>query len=157
MDWRTFDFGATEVRLLAPPDAEFDEQPGLPEGMRNLTWSSGEAGYFGVAAGAFDVEGVLSAEGVRVDSDQPTALAGLPGRRVAYRVERHAPRRREEGPDGRPETRPERTWTEIGDLVFVPGADGANVRVGYRVDADDAALRETFARMLDRVEVRRDG
>ncbi len=150
MDWQTFDFGETEVRVLAPPDAEFDEQGGLPEGMRNLTWSPREAGFFGVAAGPFSVDTVIAADGVRVDSDEETALAGVPGRRVAYRVQRHAPRRQDESG-----WQPERTWTEVGDLLFVPG-DEQNVRVGYRVDADDAELRETFARMLDRVEVRRD-
>ena len=150
MDWQTFDFGDTEVRVLAPPDAEFDEQDGLPEGMHNLTWSPRDAGFFGVAAGPFTVDGVLSGDGVSVDSDAETALAGLPGRRVAYRVARHQPRRQDESG-----WQPERTWTEVGDLLFVPGAD-QNVRVGYRVDENDAELRETFARMLDRVEVRRD-
>ncbi len=150
MDWHTFEFGGTEVRVLAPPDAEFDEQAGLPDGMHNLTWSPRKAGFFGVAAGPFTVDTVIAADGVRVDSDEDTALAGVPGRRVAYRVQRHAPRRREESG-----WQPERTWTEVGDLLFVPG-DEQNVRVGYRVDEDDAELRETFARMLDRVEVRRD-
>jgi hypothetical protein len=150
MDWQTFDFGDTEVRVLAPPDAEFDEQSGLPEGMHNLTWSPRDAGFFGVAAGPFTVEGVLGGDGVRVDSDEETALAGLPGRRVAYRVERHQPRRQEESG-----WKPERSWTEVGDLLFVPG-DDHNVRIGYRVDENDTELRETFARMLDRVEVRRD-
>jgi hypothetical protein len=149
MDWQTFDFGETEVRVLAPAEAEFDEQAGLPEGMRNLTWSPRDAGFFGVAAGPFTVDGVISADGVRVDSDEETALAGLPGRRVAYRVERHRPRRLQESG-----WQPERTWTEVGDVLFVPGED-QNVRIGYRVDENDAELRETFARMLDRVEVRR--
>ena len=96
MDWQTFEFGETEVRVLAPADAEFDEQAGLPEGMHNLTWSPRTAGFFGVAAGPFTVDGVIAGDGVRVDSDEETALAGVPGRRVAYRVERHAPRPREE-------------------------------------------------------------
>jgi hypothetical protein len=65
-------------------------------------------------------------------------------------VARHQPRRQDESG-----WQPERTWTEVGDLLFVPGED-QNVRVGYRVDENDAELRETFARMLDRVEVRRD-
>ena len=150
MDWQTFDFGETEVRVLAPADAEFDEQNGLPEGMHNLIWSPRDAGFFGVAAGPFTVDGVIAGDGVRVESDEETALAGLPGRRVAYRIDRHQPRRQE--PSG---WQPERTWTEVGDLLFVPGEE-QNVRVGYRVDEKDAELRETFARMLDRVEVRRD-
>jgi hypothetical protein len=150
MDWQTFEFGDTEVRVLAPADAEFDEQDGLPEGMHNLTWSPRDAGFFGVAAGSFTVDGVLGGDGVRVDSDEETGLAGLPGRRVAYRVERHRPRRQDESG-----WLPERTWTEVGDLLFVPG-DDQNVRIGYRVDENDTELRETFARMLDRVEVRRD-
>jgi hypothetical protein len=149
MDWQTFDFGETEVRVLAPADAEFDEQDGLPEGTRNLTWSPRKAGFFGVAAGPFSVDGVLAGDGVSVDSDEETALAGLPGRRVGYRVQRHQPRRQDESG-----WLPERSWTEVGDLLFVPGED-QNVRVGYRVDENDAELRETFARMLDRVEVRR--
>ena len=49
MDWQTFDFGETEVRVLAPADAEFDEQNGLPEGMHNLIWSPRDAGFFGVS------------------------------------------------------------------------------------------------------------
>jgi hypothetical protein len=150
MDWQTFDFGETEVRVLAPAEAEFDEQAGLPDGSHNLTWSPREAGFFGVAAGPFTVDGVIAGDGVRVESDEETALAGLPGRRVAYRIDRHQPRRQE--PSG---WLPERTWTEVGDLLFVPGEE-QNVRVGYRVDEKDAELRETFARMLDRVEVRRD-
>src|SRR4029079_822541 len=114
-------------------------------------WSPRDAGFFGVAAGPFSVDGVLSGDGVSVEVDEETALARPPGRRVAYRVERHQPRRQEESG-----WRPERSWTEVGDLLFVPGDDDQNVRVGYRVDENDAGLRETFARMLDRVEVRRD-
>ena len=150
MDWQTFDFGETEVRVLAPPDAEFDEQDGLPEGMRNLTWAPATPGSSASRRARSPSTACSRGDGVRVDSDEETALAGLPGRRVAYRVERHQPRRQDESG-----WQPERTWTEVGDLLFVPG-DEQNVRVGYRVDEQDAELRETFARMLDRVEVRRD-
>ncbi len=153
MDWHTFQLGGTEVRVLAPEGAEFSEQDGLPEGTRNITWSPRDAGFFGVAAGSspgFTADGLVARADVRVDSDAPAALAGVAGRRVAFRTVRRLPRRREAGGV----SAPERTWTELGDLLFVEG-DGAHVRVGYRVDEDDGELRGLFARMLDRVEVTR--
>jgi hypothetical protein len=155
MDWHTFELGGTVVRVLAPEGAEFVEQDGLSDGTRSVTWSPRDEGFFGVAAGSsagFTADGLLARPDVRVESDWTTGLAGVPGRRVAFRIARHLPRRREEGGV----SAPERTWTELGDLLFVEG-DGVHLRVGYRVDERDGELRETFARMLDRVEVRRDG
>ena len=155
MQWRTFELGDTEVRLQAPAGAEFLEQAGLGDDTRSITWSPRAAGFFGVAAGSspgFTADALLERDDVSVSSDEQTALNGLSGRRVAFSVSRHEPRTRDEAG-----WLPERTWTELGDLLFIPG-DDRNVRVGYRVDEDDGELRETFARMLDRVEVaRRDG
>lgn len=153
MDWHTFELGGTEVRVPAPEGAEFERHDGV------ATWSPDRAaGFFSVGSGAtpgFTADGLLAGarergEEVSVESDERTAH---PGRRVAYRVARSLPRRLEAGPDGRAVSVPERAWTEVSDLLFVNGG----VRVGYRVDERATAVRETFARMLDAVEVvRRD-
>ena len=151
---QTFELAETTVTVPLPDGAEFGDLDGLPEGERHLTWTAAPGAFFMVSAGpgaGYTPEGMLSGEGLSVDSDAPAPLAGPHARRVAFRQTKHHSRRLEPGH----RVVPERTVRQLSDLLFVPG-DREHLRVGYRVEEDaPEELRALLARMLDGVEVRR--
>jgi hypothetical protein len=148
-----FELDEATVSVPAPADAEFADLDGLDPGTRHLTWSAAPGAFFAVSGGSsagHTPAGVLEADGVEVESDEPAPLAGPGARRIAFRVTRRRPREVEAA-----QTLPERTVRQLGDLVFVPG-DHQHLRIGYRVQDDvPEEVRALLARMLDRVQVRR--
>jgi hypothetical protein len=146
---QTFDLEEATVTVPAPEGAEFNDLDGLREGERHLTWTAGPGAFFMISAGRGPGYLPAGVEG-DVDSDAPAPLAGAGARRIATRQTKHRPRRIEEG--GRRVL--EERFRQINDLLFVPGADGVNLRIGYRVPEDaPETLRALLARMLDGVEV----
>jgi hypothetical protein len=154
---QTFVFEGITVTLVLPEGAAFVELEGLDPPARHLTWAPAPGGFFLLSAGTspgHTPEGLLAGEEApEVLADDPAPSAGPGARRLTYRVVRHRPRELREAPGGGTTAVPERTVSELSDLLFVPGPH-LHLRLGYRVEADAAAeLQAQLREVLDRAQV----
>ena len=89
---RAFDFGDTEVTSASLPRCRVRRAVRPSRGDPRPHLEPPRRGFFGVAAGPFTVDGVPRRRRRRVDSDEETALAGVPAaRRVPRRASPAAP------------------------------------------------------------------
>jgi hypothetical protein len=159
----TLELAGLAVAIPAPLGAEFADLEGLPAEERHASWSPGPGwGGFSVSTGGgrgHTADGLVAnlrehSDSVEVERDEIVAGPAGPARRIALRARRHEERNWVEGEDGRPAEVPEHDVEEELEFVFATGADGAPLRIGYRVPAAaPAEVRTLLRRMLDETRV----
>lgn len=155
--------GVGTVEVWLPRGIELTADPTAPAGESYVYWSPDPpVGTFSVArlpSPGRDVDDPLALDrelggAVAVERDETSARDGRPARRLRYRVERTRPAEMvESAGDGGLRHVPEHRVAELVDfLIWTSGTE--TLRVGYRIEEDaPAALRATFAQMLDRARV----